>query len=63
MDREESLLPAVLSAHPPNSAISVLRALKHVRERLLEHLPNGDIATEDLAALDDLEFMIRRTMS
>lgn len=59
MNREEPYLPAVLSANGPNSAISVLRALKHIQERLLEHLPEGTIDHRDQAALDDLEFMIR----
>lgn len=38
------------------------RALKHIEERLLEHLPDGEIDHRDQAALDDLEFMIRRVI-
>lgn len=64
MNREEYYLPAVLSADPRKreSAGSVLRALKHARERLIENLPEGDIAHEDQVALDDLEFMISRVV-
>lgn len=56
----KSYMPDVLMAHGRNSAISVQRALKNVLERFLENLPEGEISSEDQAAIDDLEFMIRR---
>ena len=64
MNREEYHLPAVLSADLKRreSAGSVLRALKHIKDRLLENLPEGEISNADQVALDDLDFMIRRVM-
>ena len=61
---ESAYLPYVLSGwrwpseHRKESAISVLRALKHIKERFEENLPVGEISTEDQAALDDLDTMI-----
>jgi hypothetical protein len=57
-------LPDVLSEyhfkeeHMRHSAISVLRALKHIRERFIENLPEGTICNEDMVAIDDLDIMI-----
>lgn len=57
-------LPDVLSRyvwkerHLNESPISVQRALLHIKEVLLENLPDGEIACNAQAALDDLDTMI-----
>jgi len=50
-------LPSVLQADRGNS-ISTERALKNIREQLLENAPEGEMPTPLCAALDDIELML-----
>lgn len=54
-----TFLPSILSPQPPNSAISMERALKQAYE-LIEGIKPNNGSHEDkiLATLDDLEVML-----
>lgn len=58
MSTKATFMPDILAARPGYSAISVHRALRHVKATILELEPEGERATETQAALDDLEMML-----